>query len=151
MNKYKLVSAIGEGSFPITAFDCALLKSGIGNYNLIKVSSILPPCSTQEETIDLPPGSLLPTAYSHIKAIVPGEQITAVVSVGIPDDCENGVIMEHSGVGDPRIIVQECESMVKEAFTLRKRPLKEICTEFSTTFCKDGNACVCAFAAIAMW
>jgi len=151
MNRYKLVSAIGEGSFPITAFDCALLKSGIGNYNLIKVSSILSPGSTQEEKIDLPLGSLLPTAYAHIKATVPGEQITAVVSVGIPDDCENGVIMEHSGVGDPRKIVQECESMVKEAFALRKRPLKAVHTEFATTTYKDDSACICAFAAIAMW
>ena len=151
MDKYMLVSAIGEGEFPITAFDCALLRSGIGNYNLIKVSSILPPNSTKTEKIDLPLGTLLPVAYSHINAEVTGERVTAVVAVGIPDDCENGVIMEHSGMGDPKKIVQDCESMVREAFALRNRPLKEIRSE-SATVCRKGDAkCVCAFAAVAMW
>lgn len=151
MNKYVLVSAVGEGRFPITAFDCALMRSGVGNYNLIKVSSILPPDSRKEEKIDLPLGSLLPVAYSHIDARAAGEQITAAVSVGIPDDCENGVIMEHSGVGDPKKIVQDCEDMIREAFALRNRPLKEILTEYATVCCEEDTRCICAFAAIAMW
>ena len=32
-----------EGATPLNAFDGALLASGIGNTNLIKISSILPP------------------------------------------------------------------------------------------------------------
>jgi arginine decarboxylase len=36
-------AGIAEGSTPLNAFDNALLAAGIGNVNLIKVSSILPP------------------------------------------------------------------------------------------------------------
>jgi len=38
----------GEGSTPLAAFDAALLNAGVGNYNLICLSSIVPPESTIE-------------------------------------------------------------------------------------------------------
>ncbi len=36
---------IGEGSTKLAAFDRALYDAGIGNYNLIKLSSVIPPGS----------------------------------------------------------------------------------------------------------
>lgn len=38
-----LVAGKAEGSTPLNAFDNALLDAGIGDVNLIKVSSIVPP------------------------------------------------------------------------------------------------------------
>ena len=40
---YTLVSGIGKSQFPLVAFDNALRDAGIGDYNLVRVSSILPP------------------------------------------------------------------------------------------------------------
>jgi pyruvoyl-dependent arginine decarboxylase len=64
-----------EGSTPLNAFDNALLAAGIGNINLVRVSSILPP---GVELIPLPkikPGAIVPTAYASMSSEVPGESI----------------------------------------------------------------------------
>ena len=41
--RFIIVSAAAEAGYALTAFDAALLKAGIGNVNLVKISSILPP------------------------------------------------------------------------------------------------------------
>ncbi len=41
--KFSLVAGSAEGTSELNAFDNALLNAGIGNLNLIKVTSILPP------------------------------------------------------------------------------------------------------------
>jgi len=73
-----------EGSTPLNAFDNALLAAGIGNINLIKVSSILPP---GVELVALPrikPGALVPTAYAAMTSEVPGE-VVAAAAIGNPE------------------------------------------------------------------
>ena len=88
-----------EGGTTLNAFDNALLAAGIGNINLIKVSSILPP---EVPVIDLPkikPGALIPTAYAAMTSETPGETVAAAVGYAVPDDpAKNGVIMEFHGV-----------------------------------------------------
>ena len=39
---YTIVSGVGKGLTSLSAFDNALLNAGVGDYNLVKVSSILP-------------------------------------------------------------------------------------------------------------
>lgn len=41
--KFTLVAGSAEGPSRLNAFDNALLAAGIGNVNLLRVSSILPP------------------------------------------------------------------------------------------------------------
>jgi arginine decarboxylase len=88
-----------EGGTTLNAFDNALLAAGIGNINLIKVSSILPP---EVPVIDLPKiklGALIPTAYAAMTSETPGETVAAAVGYAVPDDpAKNGVIMEFHGV-----------------------------------------------------
>ena len=88
-----------EGGTTLNAFDNALLAAGIGNINLIKVSSILPP---EVPVIDLPkikPGALIPTAYAAMTSETPGETVAAAVGYAVPDDpAKNGVIMEFHGM-----------------------------------------------------
>ena len=38
-------SGVGEGPTPVAAFDAALLNAGVANYNLIYLSSVIPPDS----------------------------------------------------------------------------------------------------------
>ena len=44
----KIVTAVGEGSTSLASFDCALQNAGVSNYNLIPLSSVIPPNSTVE-------------------------------------------------------------------------------------------------------
>jgi arginine decarboxylase len=42
-----LVSGVGYGSTELTSFDAALLDAGIGDFNLVRMSSIMPPGFSQ--------------------------------------------------------------------------------------------------------
>jgi arginine decarboxylase len=44
----KIASAVGSGPTPLAAFDAALRNAGIENYNLIPLSSVIPPAATLE-------------------------------------------------------------------------------------------------------
>lgn len=107
--KYFLTAAAAEGKSKLTAFDNALLKARIGNVNLIRVSSILPPEAELDENLEIPAGSLVPTAYGSIISDVPGEIISAAVAVGLSED-SFGVIMEFSG----RCTKDKAEEVIKE-------------------------------------
>jgi arginine decarboxylase len=96
--KFFLTAAASEGETELTAFDRALLKARVGNTNLLRVSSILPPGCVYDPELVIPEGSLLPIAYGSIVCEEPGTRIAAAVSVGIKKD-SFGVIMEFSGKG----------------------------------------------------
>lgn len=145
--KYFLTAASAEGRSKLTAFDNALLKARVGNVNLIRVSSILPPEAELEEGLEIPPGSLVPIAYGSIISDVPGETISAAVAVGLSHE-GFGVIMEFSGKCPKDEAVEIISDMVREAFETRQRPLVEIkvaAVEHKVE--KLG----CAFAAVPLW
>lgn len=72
--KFKIVAASAEGETLLNSFDNALLQSGIGNVNLLRISSILPPESIYVPDLVLPPGSLVPTAYGYVISEKKGEK-----------------------------------------------------------------------------
>ena len=122
---YTLAAGAAEGGTALNAFDNALLEARIGNVNLVRVSSILPPGAKYLERVEIPPGSLVPAAYCSAESAAPGEVITAVVGVGLSRE-SFGVIMEHAGPGHLREMEREIEEMIREAFTQRKMDLVEV-------------------------
>ena len=122
-----LVAGDAEGYTPLNAFDNALLAAGVGNTNLIKISSILPPGASEIEPPKPPPGAFLPIAYASIVSDIPGEVISAAVAVGIPDDPEKpGVIMEYSARGSREVAEDIVRRMVEKAFEVRGFRLKDV-------------------------
>lgn len=116
-----------EGGTPLNAFDNALLAAGIGNINLVKVSSILPPDVPVIELPKIKPGALIPTAYAAITSDVPGETVAAAVGYAVPDDpAKNGVIMEFHGHGSLSEAEGAIQAMLEEAFRVRGEPIREL-------------------------
>ena len=115
-----------EGGSGLNAFDNALLVAGIGNINLIKVSSIVPPEVAIVELPKIRPGALVPTAYAAITSETPGETIAAAVGYALPDDpAKNGVIMEFHGVGTRAEAERAIDAMLAEAFRMRGEVIRE--------------------------
>src|SRR2546428_6372346 len=84
-----------EGGTTLNAFDNALLAAGIGNINLGKVSSILPPEVPVVELPKIKLGALIPTAYASVTSETPGETVAAALGHAVPDDpAQNRVILE---------------------------------------------------------
>ena len=125
--QYFLVSGASEGITPLNAFDGALLQAGIGNTNIVKMSSIVPPHCQLISPIPLPPGALIPAAYGALSSDVPGEMIAAGVAIALPEDeNRNGLIMEYSGKGDRSKIEEIVRNMAVEGMKVRGWKIKEL-------------------------
>ena len=109
-----------EGGTTLNAFDNALLAAGIGNINLVKVSSIVPPDVSIIELPKIKPGAIVPTAYAAMTSETPGETVAAAVGYALPDDPgKNGVIMEFHGVATRDEAERQIRAMLDEAFQVR--------------------------------
>ncbi|MBS4026880.1 MAG: arginine decarboxylase, pyruvoyl-dependent [Clostridia bacterium] len=145
--KYFLTSGFAEGESELTAFDRALLSAGIGNINLLKVSSILPPGAQYAPGMELPLGALVPTAYGAIICTEPGTIIAAAVAVGISPD-SFGVIMELVGKFNKEEAETKIRAMVRESFAMRQMDLVEIKVSAVEHRVETIG---CALAAAPMW
>lgn len=151
MKRYKISAGIGRAKYRITSFDHALIEAGVGNYNLVRLSSIMPLGSQKSDSIGLPLGSLLPIAY----AVQTGASgvISAAVAVGYPKICDNshcGVIMEYEGECSKEEAKRIVENMVREGFEKRGWELDWIESESVSADCSDEGYTT-VFACVAEW
>lgn len=149
--KFFLVQGSSEGFSLLNAFDGALLASGVGDTNLIKMSSILPPhCEeVRPAPVPLPQGALVPVAYASLSSDVPGEVISAAVAIGIPKDVDRaGLIMEYSARAEEKVVVDQVKRMVEKGMEVRKREIREIMA-ISATHRVVGMGAV--FAGVVLW
>jgi arginine decarboxylase len=124
-----LVSGSSDGYSSLNAFDGALLASGVGDTNLVRMSSILPPGCVElvPKPTSLPYGALVPVAYASLISNVPGETISSAVAIGIPTDPDlAGLIMEYSAKADKKVVENEVCNMVIKGMGRRNRKIKEI-------------------------
>jgi arginine decarboxylase len=125
--QYFLVSGASEGYTSLNAFDGALLQAGIGNTNIVKISSIVPPRCQRISPLALPPGALVPAAYALLISDVPGEIISAGIAVALPEDeNQNGLIMEYSAKGERPKIEEIVRNMAIEGMKLRGWKIKNL-------------------------
>jgi arginine decarboxylase len=122
-----LTSGVGEGSTRLNSFDKALFDAGIGNLNLMKVTSILPARAKIVDLrqsgaqVDIPFGCLVPTVYTTVSSEMPGQKIACGLVLAVPDDRNiNGVIFEVSMVGTREEVSHILDGMAEEAMKLRK-------------------------------
>ncbi|WP_434512277.1 pyruvoyl-dependent arginine decarboxylase [Desulfitobacterium sp. AusDCA] len=146
--KYFMTASGTEGHSKLNAFDNALLAANIGNVNLLRVSSILPPGCLLVPNLKIPEGSLVPVAYGSIISDIPDEIISAAVAIGFAKKDSFGVIMEYTGNCSAEEARRTITEMVEKAFFIRQIDLKDIKTAAAEhQVIKVG----CAFAAVPMW
>lgn len=113
-----LAFGAAEGDSELNAFDNALRKGGIGDVNLIRVSSIVPPGCTISPLPDLPFGALTPAAMAVETSSVPGQRIAACIGMGWTE--RGGVLMEAHGVDETAEEIEaRCKLMVEEGMRVR--------------------------------
>ncbi|MGI6394341.1 MAG: pyruvoyl-dependent arginine decarboxylase [bacterium] len=148
-NIHFFCTGASEGKTELTSFDGALLKAGIGNTNLIKMSSILPPNSKEVKPFLIKPGSFIPLAYADMTSSEPGKTISAAVAISIPDDRNlNGVIMEHHDAAPISCVEAKVREMAKEAMEMRG--IKNYTIKSKGIEHKVVNIAT-AFAAVVLW
>ena len=99
-----LTKGMGKHKEKLTSFELALRSAGIAQYNLVKVSSILPPgCRiiTKERGLKLlSPGELVFCVMSENSANEPHRLIAASIGLAVPKlKSEYGYLSEHHSFG----------------------------------------------------
>ena len=155
--EYCISKGVGVSKGGLSSFDKALLDAGVGNYNLVRLSSILPAkckmVDVKELPSKLPEGSLLPTAYSTITSDVVGEIIVSSIGVGIPSDPDKvGVIMEYSDKNiTEEMAINTLYNMVHEAFDARGWNLKHVILNVVSAKVEEKDTKYTTFACISEW
>ena len=123
--KFFFACGKAEGYMPLNAFDSALLDAGIGNTNLVRMSSIIPPGAREIEPVKLPYGALVPVAYASLTSDRSGEIISAAVAAAIPEDESlPGLIMEHSARAPREEVEAVVRRMAEEGMKMRGYKIK---------------------------
>ncbi|MBQ7927957.1 MAG: arginine decarboxylase, pyruvoyl-dependent [Methanobrevibacter sp.] len=129
--KIAIVSGKDEGPTKLNAFDNALSDAGIGDVNLIKVSSML---AGNAEIVDLPTlkaGSMVNCVLSEVTSDVKGEEITAVIALAIGE--ELGCVVETTGRNKNHDdLVEEAKFMVNYMMEKRGVEIRALIVESST-------------------
>ena len=146
---YFLCSGHAEGYSPINAFDQALLAAGVGDTNLVRLSSILPPACQRVEPFELPGGALVPVAYAKITSSNPGETIASAVAIAIPEDPSlPGLIMEHHQSAPLSEVLAEVREMALQGMNHRDRAVAEVLSIGSEHIVERHGA---TFAGVVLW
>ncbi|MGF7118681.1 pyruvoyl-dependent arginine decarboxylase [Methanobacterium oryzae] len=141
--KIAITSGKAEGPSKLNAFDNALLDAGIGDVNLIKVSSIIPADSEFVELPELKAGDMINCVLAHATSDQKGDVITAVIAVATSDDF--GCVVEHSDVNkDPKEVRKKAVFMVKEMMKIRKMQINEIIIEAQSHIVENEGSVVAA-------
>ncbi len=130
--KISIVSGKDEGPTKLNAFDNALADAGIGDVNLIKVSSMLSGNTQITELKPLKPGTMVNCVLSTITSDNPGDNIIAAIAVAIGD--ELGCVVEKTGINkEKQDIIDEVIYMVKYMMKKRNVEIKNLVVKESST------------------
>lgn len=114
--KVFFTSGSGTHKEMLESFEMALRDAGIEKFNLVTVSSILPPkCDIIERSEGLKslmPGEIVFTVMSRNSSNEPSRRIAAAIGCAIPHDREKdfGYLSEHHSYGE----IEKCAGMYAE-------------------------------------
>lgn len=150
-----LSSGVGESDTELNALDNALLNAGVGNLNLVKVTSIFPPGATVLQVDDpllageLKHGRITPCVLASRTSMVDGAHVSASIGVGIPANPNSpGVIFEHACDNGADVAEERVRAMIDQAMRSRGQELREVlCRTASHTVRRIGCAVAVAILA----
>lgn len=145
-----LVAATASGPTELAAFDAALLVTGLANYNLIFLSSVIPPATVLHHAETTDPGGawgdrLYVVAAQH-RTSTPGEQAWAGIGWVQDDTTGAGLFVEHHGDHEDSVRT-EIELSLKALMHGRNVDFGEIHTRLAGGTCSGQPICALVAAA----
>ncbi len=138
-----LCSGLGSGPTKLSAFDSALNDAGIANYNLIKLSSVIPPKTIIKEIEGNLPSKIRPGQWGDRLYVVMAEKrvdtpnVEAWAGIGWVQDQKTGkgLFVEHEGESEKAVRRDIKQSLVALMATrnvdfgeIRMRVIGKTCT-----------------------
>jgi len=147
--KIHVSSALGTGPTQLSAFDNALIKTGVANYNLLRLSSVIPPDAEITEYEGAVPklpgkwGDRLYAVYAETRTSLPSEEAWAGIGWVQDPETGQGLFVEHEGHSEQSVKLDITKSLHA---LLVNRGLPEMPISMNVV----GGVCVdlpiCAFA-----
>lgn len=148
-----VASGTGSGPTKLSAFDAALNDAGVANYNLLLLSSVIPPQSeinVHEGAIKvaLPGnwGDRLYVVMAEQRSALPGEQAWAGIGWVQDSETGKGLFVEHEGFSEYEVrtdITQSLRALMKT----RGINFGKINMKVTGVVCKDEPVCAMVVAA----
>ena len=106
----QVVAGAGTGKTELSSFDSALNNLGVANYNLIPLSSIIPPQSKvvkvdRYQTPESEFGHRLYCVKAEMRSAIPGQFVGAIIGWYQYHD-NRGLFVEHETVGSSKSEVE---------------------------------------------
>lgn len=118
----------GKATSPVShlnAFDQALIEAGIGEQNVVSVSSVLPEGIEEIEPVEIPRGAITHCVLAQERG-TEGETISAGIAYGLRDDGKGGYVAEGHGYMGEESLREILEWKLNEIAKHRDVGLKEI-------------------------
>ena len=149
--KIYVTKGTGEGPTTLAAFDSALFNARIANYNLLKLSSVIPAGAE----IILPPDHTMPIAgeWGDRLYVVMAEYRTAEIGVeawaGVGWVTEKatgkGLFVEHEGTNRDKV-VRDIQHSLEALMKTRSVDFGEIQMELNGVLCENEPVCAMVVA-----
>lgn len=147
----KVCAGIGIGPTQLSAFDSALNDAGVANYNLIRLSSVIPPktdIQVSKQTLTNLPGEWGDRLYvvmAEERTNVPNEEAWAGIGWVQDKKTGKGLFVEHEGSSEKSVrsdITQSLEALM----ATRNVDFGKINMEVVGTTCKHLPVCAMVVA-----
>jgi len=147
----KISSGIGTGPTQLSAFDSALNHAGVANYNLLRLSSVIPP-KTKIEVSDkmltnLPGewGDRLYVVIAEERTNVPNEEAWAGIGWVQEKNTGKGLFVEHEGNSE-KSVRSDIQQSLEALMATRNVNFGDIHMNVVGTTCKHGPVCALVVA-----
>jgi len=145
----------GAARTSLAAFDSALLDAGVANFNLITLSSVIPPKSRVRQ-VDVPlggnHGDRLYCVLSSASTEQPGQTVWAGLGWAVDDSTGGGLFVEHKGASR-REVAERITASLEDMSRNRGGGYDDIRMTLTSATCTDVPVCALAIAtyAVAPW
>jgi arginine decarboxylase len=107
-----LTKGVGKHQEKLASFELALRKAGIEKFNLVNISSIVPPrakvVSREKGLAGMVPGQIVHCVMSRVDTNEPNRLISASIGLAIPADKNTyGYISEHHAFGKTERVARD--------------------------------------------
>lgn len=149
--KIYVKGAIGKGPTTLAAFDNALIQTGTANYNLVRLSSVIPPKSEVIVTDKIPElpgewGDRLYLVYAEMRTQIHNEEAWAGIGWVLDPETGKGLFVEHEGRSEQKVR-QDITDSLKGLLANRNMPNLPI--QMHVVGAKCEGEPICAFVSAA--
>jgi arginine decarboxylase len=141
----------GTGRTPLSAFDAALRAAGVANFNLVRLSSVIPPGSTVARVTGRGQlrgrwGDRLYCVYADQRATVPGEEAWAGIGWRMrADGSRAGLFVEHETPSRPALEAAIAASL-EDLAAGRPEEFGPVHSVLASAVCTDQPVCALVVA-----